>query len=274
MRDLAGKVAVVTGAASGIGRGIVLACARAGMHTVVSDVDPSGAQTVAEEAALVGPRSLAVETDVTDSAALEALADKTWAEFGACHLLCNNAGVAVARPLAETTYEDWSWTLQVNLWGVVHGLNSFVPRLKVQGEPAHIVNTASMSGHLPTPLLAAYTASKYAVVGLSECLKFELEDHPIGVSVLCPGAVATRIGDAGRNRPQALGPQVPIPAAIREAVAGGMDAERAGRIVLRGIEEDEFWIFSHPEMRAAVDARSAGISKAFDRWRVWAAEEG
>ena len=262
------KVAVVTGAASGIGRGIVLACARAGMHTVVSDIDAAGAQTVAEEAARIGPRSLAVETDVGDPEALEALADKTWAEFGRCHLLCNNAGVAVARPLHETTPEDWRWTLQVNLWGVVNGINTFVPRLKVQGESAHVVNTASMSGHLPTPLLGAYTASKYAVVGLSECLKIELSDHPIGVSVLCPGAVATRIGEAERNRPQALGPQTPVPEAIRSAVAAGMDAERAGRIVLRGVEEGEFWIFSHPEMKTFVEQRDADIEASFDRWQA------
>ena len=267
MRELSGRVAVITGAASGIGRGVALALARAGMNTVVTDVDESGAQTVAEEAAMIGPRSLAIGVDVADPDALEALADKTWAEFGACHVLCNNAGVAVARPVAETTEEDWRWTLRVNLWGVVNGVNAFLPRLKVQGDPAHIVNTASMSGHLPTPLLAAYTASKYAVVGFSECLAIELADHPIGISVLCPGAVNTRIGDAGRNRPQALGPDVPIPDSIREALARGMDAERAGEIVRSAIEEDEFWIFTHPEMQISVENRHAGLSAAFDRWK-------
>ena len=267
MRELTGRVAVVTGAASGIGRGMVLAFARAGMHTVVTDVDESGAQAVSEEAGMIGPRSLAMATDVTDPAALEALADKTWAEFGACHVLCNNAGVAVARPIAETSEEDWRWTLRVNLWGVVNGVNAFLPRLKVQGDPAHIVNTASMSGHLPTPLLGAYTASKYAVVGFSECLKIELADHPVGVSVLCPGAVKTRIGDAGRNRPQALGPDVPIPDAIRDALAHGMDAEHAGEIVRQAIEEDEFWIFTHPEIQPVVDTRYEGMSAAFERWK-------
>ena len=267
MRELSGRVAVVTGAASDIGRGMVLAFARAGMHTVAADVDASGAQTVAEEAALIGPRSLALATDVTDPDALEALAEKTWAEFGACHVLCNNAGVAVARPLAETTEEDWRWTLRVNLWGVVNGVNAFLPRLKVQGEEAHIVNTASMSGHLPTPLLGAYTASKYAVVGLSECLAIELADEPIGVSVLCPGAVDTRIGDAGRNRPQGLGPDVPIPSEILDALARGMDAERAGEIVCRAIEEGEFWIFTHPAMAPAVEKRFADLRGAFGRWR-------
>jgi NAD(P)-dependent dehydrogenase (short-subunit alcohol dehydrogenase family) len=266
MRDLSGKVAVVTGGASGIGRGIVLAFARAGMHTVVSDVDEAGAQAVAEEAGMIGPRSMAFGTDVSEAAALEALADKTWAEFGRCHVLCNNAGVAVARPIAETTEEDWRWTLRVNLWGVIHGVNTFLPRLKVQAEPAHIVNTASMSGHLPTPLLAAYTASKYAVVGFSECLKLELADQPIGVSVLCPGAVNTRIGEAERNRPQGLGPETPIPEVIRDALAGGMDPEHTGRIVLRGIEEDEFWIFSHPEMKPLVEQRTGAIADAFTRW--------
>ncbi len=267
MRELSGRVAVVTGAASGIGRGIVLALARAGMHTVASDIDGSGAQAVSEEAAMIGPRSLALQTDVSDPTSVEALADKTWAEFGACHVLCNNAGVAVARPAAETTDEDWRWTLRVNLWGVVNGVNTFLQRLKVQDEPAHIVNTASMSGHLPTPLLSAYTASKYAVVGLSECLAIELADTPIGISVLCPGAVNTRIGDAGRSRPQALGPDVPIRESIREALAKGMDAERAGEIVCRGIEEDEFWIFSHPEMASFVESRQRGIEASFARWK-------
>ena len=267
MRELAGRVAVVTGAASGIGRGIVLALARAGMHTVVTDVDESGAQTVCEEAAMIGPSSLAMATDVSDSSSLEALAEKTWAEFGACHVLCNNAGVAVARSIAETTEEDWRWTLRVNLWGVVNGVNAFLPRLKLQGDPAHIVNTASMSGHLPTPLLGAYTASKYAVVGFSECLRIELADYPIGVSVLCPGAVNTRISDAGRNRPQGLGPDVPIPDGIREALARGMDAERAGEIVRQAIEEDEFWIFSHPEIKPILDHRQEDIAAAFERWK-------
>jgi NAD(P)-dependent dehydrogenase (short-subunit alcohol dehydrogenase family) len=268
MRDLTGKIAVVTGAATGIGRGIALALARAGLHVVVSDVDGPGAQTVAEEAALIGPRSLAVTTDVTDPQALEALAEKTWAEFGACHVLCNNAGVAVFRPLAETTLEDWNWTLQVNLLGVIHGVNSFLPRLKVQGEPAHIVNTASISGHLPTPLLGAYTASKYAVVGFTETLRLELQDHPIGVSALCPGVVATRIGESGRNRPVALGPDVPTPELVQGMLAQGMDPERMGRIVLQAIEEDEFWIFSHPELKTAVEQHDREIEEAFARWQT------
>lgn len=267
MQDLSGRVAVVTGAASGIGRGIVLAMARAGMQTVASDVEEAGAQAVAEEATLIGPRSIGVGADVTDAAAIRDLAEKTWAEFGACHVLCNNAGVAVVRSAVATTEEDWRWTLRVNLWGVVNGVNAFLPRFKDQGGPAHIVNTASMSGHLPTAGLSAYTASKYAVVGLSECLEIELAETPIGVSVLCPGAVDTRIVDAGRNRPAALGPDVPIGAGLRTALADGMEPEQAGEIVRQGIEEDEFWIFTHPGMAPAVSARQRGIASAFERWK-------
>jgi NAD(P)-dependent dehydrogenase (short-subunit alcohol dehydrogenase family) len=267
MQDLSGRVAVVTGAASGIGRGIVLALARAGMNTVASDVEESGAQAVAEEAAQIGPRSIGVGVDVTDAVAVQDLAAKTWAEFGTCHVLCNNAGVAVVRRAVETTADDWRWTLRVNLWGVVNGIEAFLPRMQQQGGPAHIVNTASMSGHLPTPGLGAYTASKYAVVGLSECLKMELAEDPIGVSVLCPGAVDTRIADAGRNRPAALGPGTSIDGTVRTTLASGMDPERAGEIVREGIEADEFWIFTHPQMAPAVAARQRGITKALERWK-------
>ena len=266
MRELSGRVAVVTGAASGIGRGIVLAAARAGMQTVAADVDEAGIADVAREVEALGASCVAVPTDVTDEAAVEALAEKTWSAYGACHVLCNNAGVAVARPLHETSAEDWRWTLRVNLWGVINGVAAFLPRLVVQDAPSHIVNTASMAGLLPTPLLGAYTTSKFAVVGYSQSLRIELAERPVGISVLCPGSVATRIAEAGRNRPVALGPDVPIPEPIRAAIARGLDAEAAGRIVLDAIEAEEFWIFTHPEMKEEVLRGQASVNAAFDRW--------
>jgi NAD(P)-dependent dehydrogenase (short-subunit alcohol dehydrogenase family) len=171
MEQLEGRIAVVTGGGSGIGEGIAQACAGAGMRLVIADVDAQEAERVAADLRGAGSEAIAVHCDVTERAALDALADAAWEEFGGCHLLCNNAGVIVQGPILEMTDADWSWVLDVNLRGVVNGVQAFVPRLVAQGEPAHIVNTASMAGLCVLPALGVYTASKFAVVGLSEALR-------------------------------------------------------------------------------------------------------
>ena len=192
MNDLAGKVAVVTGGGSGIGRGIAQALADEGTHVVIADIEDSPAATVAQELRQKGVRAIPVHTDVADPASLELLAARAYDEFGAVHILCNNAGVFIGGPLADTAPEEWAWLIAVNVMGVVYGVRAFLPRMRAQGAAAHIVNTGSISGLYPTPNQGAYTATKYAVVGYSERLRAELEPEGIGVSVLWPSGVARR----------------------------------------------------------------------------------
>jgi len=186
-------VAVVTGAGGGIGAGMAEAFAAEGMHVVVADIEEASAQATAERVRAAGVRSVAVHTDVADPASVAALADRAFAEFGEVHLLCNNAGVLLFRPLAEMSLQDWQWLLSVNLFGVIHGIHSFLPRMLAQGGDGHIVNTASIAGLAVGRVrnVGAYHASKYAVVGLSEALRTELEPVGIGVSMICPGGVNT-----------------------------------------------------------------------------------
>src|SRR5439155_26239599 len=166
----------------------------------------------------LGVKALAVRTDVSDRDAVLALAERTVAELGVPHLLCNNAGVVAFRPIAETSAADWQWVMGVNFFGVVHGLQAFLPRMIAGGDEAHVVNTSSVGGLVPSPgrNVGAYTASKYAVVGLTEALRHELEPSGIGVTLLCPGLVATRLLEAGRNRPDHLGGPEEAPAAVRD----------------------------------------------------------
>ena len=265
MENLAGKVAVVTGGGSGIGRGMALAFAEAGAHVVVADLEAEAAEAVAAEVEAQGVRSLAVRTDVSQRAALETLAEKTFAELGAAHVLCNNAGVSVFGPIDEASDDDWRWVLSVNLEGVIHGVQAFVPRLKRQGQGGHIVNTASMAGHMIAPGLGVYCTTKFAVVGLSEALRVELGLQGIGVSVLCPGPVKTRIMEAARNRPAELGgPQLPPPGGNEVLDQMGIDPLDVGRMVRAAIERDDLYIFTHPELRNFVEARAQQIANAFD----------
>src|SRR5438093_4151909 len=204
MENLKDKTAVVTGGASGIGRALCLAFAGEGAHVVVADIDEAGMAETAAGVKKAGTKALTVKTDVTKLASVQALAERTWAEMGGAHVVCNNAGVAVHGSLESATHRDWEWVLAVNLWGVIHGVEAFVPRLIAQKQPGHIVNTASMAGLIASQGLGVYNTSKYAVVGLSETLAKDLRPYGIGVSVLCPMGVATRIREAARNRPGRL----------------------------------------------------------------------
>ncbi len=204
MKTLDKKVAVVTGGGSGIGRALALALAREGARVVVADIDEADAAETVRQAAAAGAEGLAVRADVADRRQVDLLADRVFDHFGATHILCNNAGVVVHGGLEAATWEDWQWVVGVNLWGVVHGLLAFVPRMIAGGEGGHIVNTASMAGLIASQGLGVYNTTKYAVVGLSETLAKDLRSHGIGVTVVCPMGVATRIRQAGRNRPSAL----------------------------------------------------------------------
>ncbi len=265
MEQLEGKVAVVTGGGSGIGEGIAQACADAGMRVVIADIETGAAERVANALRETGAEAIAVQTDVTDRDALDALADAAYEAFGAVHLLCNNAGVISVGEIASTTPGDWQWLFGVNLFGVVHGIQAFVPRMREQGGEAHIVNTGSMSSIAATRAVqvGVYCATKHAVLGLSETLRNELEGDGIGVSIICPSGVATQLFAADRNLPDELRGRVTPRVEERRDVARIAPRE-VGAMVVDAVRANRFWIITHPERRATIEERSAGLLAAFD----------
>jgi NAD(P)-dependent dehydrogenase (short-subunit alcohol dehydrogenase family) len=265
MESLSNRVAVITGAASGIGAGIARACAEQGMRVVLADIEFDAAKRVAEEIEASGASAHAVRTDVSRPEDLEALADESFERFGAVHLLCNNAGVAQGGTLHELRPEDWQWTLGVNLYGVIHGCRAFVPRWLERGEEAHIVNTASVGGFLSGPVLGMYSTSKFAVVAYSEALAQELAEHRIGVSVLCPGWTDTNLSNASRNRPSTLGTAPDGLEMITPGMAEGMQPLEVGRHVLRGVRENALYVFTHPEFQPLIAERFEKVLAALER---------
>jgi NAD(P)-dependent dehydrogenase (short-subunit alcohol dehydrogenase family) len=245
--SLKGKVAVVTGGGSGIGRSLVLALARAGARVVIADVDEPALEQVGREVRALAAEALPVPTDVTDLAQVQALAERAWKHFGAVHVLCNNAGVAAWGGLERATHRDWQWVLGVNLWGVIHGIEAFVPRMIAGGEAGHIVNTASMAGLIASQGLGVYNTSKYAVVGLSETLAKDLKPYRIGVSVLCPMGVETRIRDSERSRPAALRNEPGNAAPAVELIGRYLAPESVADMVLDAIRRDELYVITHDE---------------------------
>ena len=270
MEGFAGKVAVVTGAASGIGLGLAERFCAEGMKVVLADVETealAAAQTTLRDA---GAEVVALETDVSDRAAVDALADAAYDRFGAVHVLCNNAGVSGGGgPVWETTPNDWTWVLGVNLLGVVHGIQAFVPRMVAGGQEGHVVNTSSIMG-LVTGGGSIYGVTKHGVVRLSEGLYHDLRaaGSPIGVSVLCPGMIATNIVSSQRNRPAILAdPERPVDPErerFREAMQKrfldeGMPPSEVAEITMEAIRTERFYVFTHPEMKAGVEARFRSI---------------
>lgn len=265
MRELSGRVAVVTGAASGIGRALAERFAAEGMRLALADVEAAPLAGVARALEAAGAEVLALETDVADAEAVEALARRTLERFGAVHLVCNNAGVGTGGPLWEVSLEDWRWVVGVNLWGVVHGIRAFVPHLVAQDE-GHVVNTASLAGLVTPPGMGVYNATKHAVVALSETLRGDLRlaGARVGVSVLCPGFVRTRIFEAERNRPAGAPARSAAETAERDrlltqVLASAMAPEEVASRVLEAVREERFWVFTHPETRAAVRGRMEAI---------------
>ncbi len=260
MQDLQGKVAVVTGAGSGIGEGIARAAARAGMSVVVADIDGKRAQAVAAD---IGEQAMACTVDVSSLASVEALRDAALERFGGVHLLCNNAGVWIGALMLDADIKDWQYLINVNLYGVIHGVKAFLPLLVQQGE-GHIVNTASMGGLISGPPEGLYTTTKFAVVALSEALIMEVADKGVGVSVLCPGLVHTNlITQSFAVRPEALDSgidhQQPAP-----DVASGISPMVVGEQVIDAVREGLFYIITHDDYRDVIAMRHDGILAALD----------
>jgi len=242
-----GRVGVVTGGGSGIGRALAEALAREGARVVVADLDEAGMADVVGPIRTRGGEALAVRTDVTDLASVQALAERAFGAFGRVHVLCNNAGVALWGGLETATHRDWQWVLGVNLWGVIHGLEAFLPRMIAQKEPGHIVNTASMAGLVATRGLGIYNTSKYAVVGLSETLVKDLKPYNIGVSVLCPMGVSTNIRASERNRPAHLKNDQPSEAEPVELMGRYLAPDTVAEMVLGAIRRSELYVITHDE---------------------------
>ena len=274
MRELAGKVAFVTGGASGIGLALGRAFAQAGMKVMLADIEADALAATVENLRDGASDIRGVLCDVTDPASVDRAAKASQEAFGNIHVVCNNAGVAAAGGIDDISIDNWRWVLDVNLMGVLHGIRSFLPHIRAHGEGGHFVNTASMAGMNGGLGFSPYVASKFAVVGMSEGLATQLKPLGIGVSVLCPGFVRTGIGESGRNRPERYGAtQTPDPtspagqllAYIAERLRTGLDPSEVAARVVSAIRGDELYVFTHPEMRGEVEERFAAIMSALDK---------
>lgn len=274
MRDFAGKTAFVTGGASGIGFALGRAFAEAGMNVMLADIEADALAGAVKSLHHFGPAVRSVSCDVADPLSVERAAKASYEAFGNVHVVCNNAGVAAGGGIDNISLDNWRWVLDVNLMGVLHGIRTFLPHIRAHGEGGHIVNTASMAGMQSGLGFSPYAASKFAVVAMSEGLAMRLRPLGIGVSVLCPGFVRTRIDESGRNRPERYGPtQMPDPASpagalvaqIAQLVQSGLDPSDVAARVLTAIRDDELYVFTHPEMRSEVEERFAAIMAAMDK---------
>jgi NAD(P)-dependent dehydrogenase (short-subunit alcohol dehydrogenase family) len=265
MQELGGKVAVITGGASGIGRAVAEAAAGAGMKLVLADIEEAALKETDAALSDSGAKVLSVVTDVSDGASVEDLRDKALERFGAVHLIHNNAGVAVGGPLWTVSEPDWKWILGVNLWGVIHGIRAFVPLFIEQGE-GHVVNTASLAGLTSPAFLGPYNVTKHSVVTMSETLYRDLmiSGPGVGVSVLCPGFVRTGIAESDRNRPD-WAPAETRPEAelfqgvVRDLVASGISASQVADQVLDAVRTNRFYIITHDDTFAMVETRLRDI---------------
>ena len=278
METMTGRVAVVTGAASGIGKALALGFAGEGANVVLADIEEEPLRAAEAEVADRGVEALGVITDVTDADSVGALAQATIDRFGAVHMVCNNAGVGGGGLIRNQQLVDWKWVVDVCLWGVIHGVHHFLPHL-IKAEESHIMSTASVAGLMSVPGLGPYNAAKYGVVAIMETLHLEMQrdrNADVGVSVLCPGVVRTNIATAQRNRPQELRrqrrprPEGEAPsetadarrrnANIAAALERGMDPSQVAAKVIEAMYERRFWVLSHPEMLAEVNHRNQQLA--------------
>jgi NAD(P)-dependent dehydrogenase (short-subunit alcohol dehydrogenase family) len=271
MEQLNEKVAFVTGGASGLGFAMAQAFVRQGMKVMIADIDPVAVEQAVQDLSMNGAQVAGATCDVADRASVEAAARKTIEAFGKVHVVCNNAGIGVVGPIGTIAGRDWDWIFDVNLKGVIHGTEVFLPLIESHGEGGHFVNTGSMSSLVVRPGREPYAATKFAILALSEGWAIQLEPRNIGVSVLCPGYVRTRIGESGRARQERYGgaharPQIeqaagPPQGAHEEAIA----PEPVGERVVEAIKANELYVITHPELKPVVAARFGRILRAFDR---------
>lgn len=277
MRELTGKAAFVTGGASGIGLALGRAFAEAGMKVTLADIEADALAAAVDSLQGIGPDVHGVACDVADLASVERAAKASFDAFGNIHVVCNNAGVGGS--IDNFSPDVWRWVLDVNIMGVLHGIATFLPHLRAHGEGGHIVNTASMAGILTGPWFSPYVASKFAVVGMSEGLAAQLKPFGIGVSVVCPGFVRTRIHESARNRQERYGSskapdpdsaQAALLSQIGELVRSGIDPSEVAARVLAAIRADDLYVFTHSgrDLRAKVEGRSAAILAAMDKAAV------
>jgi NAD(P)-dependent dehydrogenase (short-subunit alcohol dehydrogenase family) len=269
MQTLRDRVAVVTGAASGIGLALAERFAAEGMRVVMADVEADALDRAAAAVRTTARAVLPVRVDVAHAEDVERLAHETYAAFGGAHVVCNNAGVAVIGAVHEHSLADWQWVIGVNLWGVIHGVRAFVPRMLAGGDEGHIVNTASMAGLTTAPFMAVYDVTKHGVVALSEAMykEFEATGAPLGVSVVCPGLINTNIMRSARNRPPELadeGKAGPAAQAFGQALgdrlATGYPPAEVAEQVVQGIREKRFYVVpAQPEVRQAATLRAQDI---------------
>jgi NAD(P)-dependent dehydrogenase (short-subunit alcohol dehydrogenase family) len=267
MESLNNRVAVVTGGASGIGRALCRCLARAGARIVVADVDDAGMDGTVAAVKGVGGEAIKARTDVSRLADVHALADRAFSEWGAVHVLCNNAGVTVHGGLESATHHDWEWVMGVNLWGVIHGIEAFVPRMIAQRQPGHVVNTASMAGLIASQGLGIYNTTKYAVVGLSETLQKDLRPYDIGVSVLCPMGVATAIRDSARNRPAHLRNTETRSAGEITLIGRTLEPDHVAERVRRAIVANRLYVITHEEGLEPLRRRFRRMEQAIEESR-------
>ena len=277
MIELAGKTAFVTGGASGIGLALAEALAHAGMNVMLADIERDALTAAVESLSALGLKNISsVVCDVADLSSVEAAAGTTYKAFGNVHVVCNNAGVTARGGIADISVETWRWVLDVNLMGVVHGISTFLPRIRAHGEGGHIVNTASMGGLNSGLGFHPYSASKFAVVNMSEGLAMQLKPFDIGVTVVCPGFVNTHIWDASRNRQQRYGgapvmspgsPAADLAAFLFDLNTTGIDPRDVARQTVAAIRQNELYVFTHtgPEWRAELEQRFDAILAAMDK---------
>jgi len=273
MAQLKGKVAVITGGASGIGFATAKALAARGTNLILADIESSVLDKAVASLSLTGVEVEGVVCDVGNLADVQRLADSAFDRMGAVHIVFNNAGVAVGGPIAEMKHSDWEWIIRVNLWGPIHGVEVFLPRMIAQGQGGHVLFTSSFAGLVPNEGLGPYCVSKYGVVALAEVLQRELRTHDIGVSVLCPMRVATSIGHSERNRPANLGgpavsPQVQDQDEDNQNLAGRvLDVDDVATMVVEAIIANQLYILPHEESRKSIRRRFERIDKTFDEQR-------
>jgi NAD(P)-dependent dehydrogenase (short-subunit alcohol dehydrogenase family) len=275
MKDLSGKTAFITGGASGIGLAMARSFGAVGMNVMLADIEEAPLAAALEDLSSRQIKADGVICDVSDRAALQAAAAKTIETFGKVHLVCNNAGVGAGGPIDQVKTSDWDWIVSVNLMGVVYGVEVFLPLIRSHGEGGHFINTASMAGHVSPPGMEPYCATKFAVVAMSEGWAGQLAPENIGVGVLCPGFVKTNIDTSGRARPDRFGgPATELPDVSGGLVQSGIDPARVGERVLEAVLNNERYIFTHPNMRAAIQMRYAAVMAGFDAADASPALEG